>query len=73
MTLYREDKIRPFNPLRFDASELSNAFKTSAAKGRRAKIVISMEDDESLIKVSDPDALKSYVLILKIGLTTQIR
>jgi len=54
MALYRGGKIQAFTPLRFDASEVSNAFKTASAKGRATKIAISFEDDLSLIKVSTP-------------------
>lgn len=51
MTLHRAGKIQPFTPLKFDASGVSNAFKTASAKGRATKVAVSFEDNDSLIKV----------------------
>ena len=52
LLLYRSNAIRAFSPLRFDASEIKEAFKTgSAANTHMAKSVISFEDEESLINV----------------------
>ena len=50
--LHRGGSIRPFHSLTFDASEVSNAFKTSSAKTGMSKVAVSFTDDESLIKVS---------------------
>ena len=53
MVLHREGKIRVFTPVKFDASEVSNAFKSSgAANTRLAKTVVSFEDEGSMINVS---------------------
>lgn len=51
--LYRGGSIQAFKSLKFDASDVSNAFKISSAKGRTSKVAVSFEDDESLIKVSN--------------------
>ena len=53
MALHREGKIRAFTPVKFDASEVSNAFKSfGAANTRLAKTVVSFEDEGSMINVS---------------------
>lgn len=51
MMLYRGGSVQAFHSLKFDAPEVSNAFKTASAKGRMSKVAVSFEDSESLIKV----------------------
>jgi len=55
MGLYRDGKIKAFDPLRvFDAANVSQAFRHFSGKNRMGKIAISFEDDESMIKVCLP-------------------
>ena len=52
MMLYRSNAIRAFTPLRCDASEISDAFKTaSSTSNYMSKPVISFENEESEINV----------------------
>ena len=51
MMLYRGGSIKAIESLVFDVSDLSSAFKTFSAKGPAKKVVLSFEDDESLVKV----------------------
>ena len=52
MSLYRDGKIKPLDPLRvFDASDIAQAFRHFSSKDRMGKIAVSFEKKESLIKV----------------------
>lgn len=52
MSLYRDGKIKAFDPLRvFAASEISQAFRHFSSKDRIGKIAISFENDESSVNV----------------------
>ena len=54
MRLYRDGKIKAFDPLKvFGAAEISEAFKYFSGKNRMGKIAISFEDDTSMVKVRD--------------------
>lgn len=52
MGLYRDGKIKAFDPLKvFDASEISQAFRRFSGKNRMGKTAISFENDDSTVKV----------------------
>ena len=52
MRLYRDGKIKAFDPLKvFDASEISQAFRHFSGQNRMGKIAISFDDDASMVKV----------------------
>ena len=52
MRLYRDSKIKAFDPLKvFGASDISQAFRHFSGKNRMGKIAISFEDDQSMVKV----------------------
>ena len=52
MGLYREGKIKAFDPLRiFEAADISQAFRHFSGQNRMGKIAISFEDDASMVKV----------------------
>ena len=52
MGLYRDGKIKTFDPLKvFEAAEVSQAFRHFSGKNRIGKIAVSFEDDASMIKV----------------------
>ena len=73
MVLFRGGSIRAFNSLKFDASEVSSAFKSFSTKGRVSKVAVSFEDDQSLIKVSKYQILIVFrVLTVEIGTASQI-
>lgn len=51
MSLYRDGSIKAFDSLKvFDASEVSDAFRYFSSKNRIGKIVISFENDDSLVR-----------------------
>ena len=52
--MLREGKIKAIKPLKtFDASEIVQAFRYFASPDRIGKVVVSLENPESQIKVSD--------------------
>lgn len=68
MGLYRENKIKAFDPLKvFDATEISQAFRHFSGKNRMGKIAVSFENDESMVKVRSrlllPLLLSALVLL----------
>lgn len=68
MGLYRENKIKAFDPLKvFNAAEISQAFRHFSGKNRMGKIAVSFENDESMVKVrfrlSLPLFLSALVLL----------
>ncbi len=50
--LLRGGSIQAFETKKYDASEVSSAFKAFSTKGQLSKVVVSFEDEECLIKVS---------------------
>ncbi len=52
MGLYRDGKIKAFDPLRvFDAAEIAQAFRQFSGQNRMGKIAISFENEASMVKV----------------------
>ena len=52
MRLYRDGKIKAFDPLEvFEAADISQAFRLFSGQNRMRKIAISFEDDASMVKV----------------------
>ena len=69
MSLYRDGKIKAFDPLKvFDASEIPDAFRHFSSKNRMGKIAISFENDTSVVNVlptkydSKFSSEKTYIL-----------
>ncbi|KAL4784750.1 polyketide synthase [Aspergillus varians] len=70
MTLYREGKIAPAEPLKvFDISETTQAFRYFASRTRMGKVVINLENEDSSIPmqplkhVSRFSPEKSYIMV----------
>lgn len=53
MSLYRDGKIKPIDPLQvFDSSDIVPAFRHFTSKERTGKTAVSFENKEVLVKVS---------------------
>lgn len=49
--MYRSGKIKPVPIMEFDVSEISQAYRFFSSKDRVGKVVISLENLNSIIKV----------------------
>lgn len=74
MTLYRQGKIAPAEPVKvFDISETTQAFRYFSSRSRMGKVVINLEREDSTIPVQplkhasrfNPD--KSYIMVGCLG------
>ncbi|KAI9368958.1 putative polyketide synthase [Aspergillus egyptiacus] len=73
LELYRAGAVKPVPIATFDVSEISQAYRFFSTKGRIGKVVISLENPSSLIRVAHArhlttfDANKSYLLVGCLG------
>ncbi|KAL4942703.1 hypothetical protein BDV06DRAFT_235237 [Aspergillus oleicola] len=70
MALYRKGKISPSEPVKvFDISETTQAFRYFSSRSRMGKVVIDLEQEESVIQVQPPKHTsrfspeKSYIMV----------
>ncbi|OJK01834.1 hypothetical protein ASPACDRAFT_50671 [Aspergillus aculeatus ATCC 16872] len=73
LELYRCGAVKPVPITTFDVSEISQAYRFFSTKGRIGKVVISLQDPSSVIRVAHArhlttfDANKSYLLVGCLG------
>ncbi|CAG8904561.1 unnamed protein product [Penicillium egyptiacum] len=73
LELYRAGIVKPVPIATFDVSEIAQAYRFFSTKGRIGKVVISLENPSSVIRVAHArhlttfDANKSYLLIGCLG------
>ncbi|CAG9942769.1 unnamed protein product [Clonostachys rosea f. rosea IK726] len=73
LSMYRSGKIKPVPIMEFDVSEISQAYRFFSSKDRVGKVVISLENLNSIIKVMPPKytsqfaSHKSYLLVGALG------
>ena len=52
MSLYRAGKIKAIEPMKvFDVSDIAQAYRSMSLSDRVGKVVVSMENSESMIQV----------------------